>query len=84
MRKVPSEPFIDIDSLLRPVYGHANRAPPTDTKIAGNRSGIFGALGEIRTHTVRVLNPFPLAFVDSSCVGCSTKQLVKALALLVS
>jgi hypothetical protein len=28
---IEQQAFIDIDSLLRPVYGHANRAPPTDT-----------------------------------------------------
>jgi hypothetical protein len=28
---IDEQAFIDIDSLLRPVYGHASRAPPTGT-----------------------------------------------------
>jgi hypothetical protein len=50
----------------------------------GLTSTFTGGAGGARTRDQRIMRPLLSVFAASSCDGCSTAPLVKALALLVS
>ena len=48
------------ERLLRTVCGQARCAPSSAVRCRTAERSLMSALGETRTHTARVLNPFPL------------------------